>query len=150
LNYEYFMQKAYELALIALAAEETPVGAVITLGEQIIGRGYNQRVTRKNPLYHAEMIAIHEAAAVVGDWRLEGCVLFVTVEPCPMCAGAIVQARIPAVVYGAANPKAGAAGSVLNILDHPGLNHRVSVVAGVMAEPCGRLMRDFFKKFREG
>ncbi|MDR1531862.1 MAG: tRNA adenosine(34) deaminase TadA [Clostridiales bacterium] len=148
MNYEYYMLKAYELALAALAADETPVGAVITLGEKIIGRGCNQRVTKKNPLYHAEISAINEAAAFMGDWRLEGCTIFVTVEPCPMCAGAIVQARIKELVFGAPNPKAGCAGSVMNILDHPGFNHRVDIVSGIMAEPCGRLMSEFFKKFR--
>ncbi len=107
------------------------------------------RKARKNVLYHAEMIAIHQACAAVNDWRLEDCRLFVTVEPCPMCAGAIIQARIPTVVYGAANIKAGCGGSVLNVLNEPRFNHRACIIPGVMEKECSELMRLFFKRFRK-
>ena len=145
---EIFMQEALKEAQIAFGLDEVPIGCIITCEGEIIGRGHNRRVIEKNVLYHAEMIAIDEACRRIGDWRLEGCRLYVTIEPCPMCAGAILQARIPVVVYGAKNPKAGCAGSVLNMLDDARFNHRAEVVAGVCEEESAVLMKEFFRKFR--
>ncbi len=150
MDYTFFMKEAYELARAAYDANEVPIGAAIVFNDQIIGRGYNLRTTKKNSLYHAEIIAINEACEFMGDWRLENCTLFVTVEPCPMCAGAIVQARIPTVVFGTKNKKAGCAGSILNILEEPRFNHQVQTISGVMADECSSLMSDFFKNFRKG
>ena len=144
----FFMRQAYEEALKAFEINETPVGCVIVYDENIIARGYNRRNTAKNVLRHAELSAIDAACAVIGDWRLEGCGLYVTVEPCAMCAGAIIQARIETVVFGARNPKAGCAGSILNILEEPRFNHQARVISGVMEEECSRLMSEFFKRFR--
>lgn len=143
-----FMSKAIEQANIAKNLNEVPIGCVITQNDEIIGVGYNRRNSMKNALYHAEIIAINEACAVVGDWRLEDCSLYVTVEPCPMCAGAIVQARIKEVIFGAKNAKAGCGGSILNILNEPRFNHRVEVTEGVMAEECAELMKEHFKNMR--
>ena len=145
---EYFMAMALEQARIALSLNETPIGAVIARAGEVIGRGYNMRNTAKNPLAHAEIIAMHEAAGVVGDWRLEGCAIYVTVEPCPMCAGAIVQARMDAAVFGAKNPKAGCGGSILNILSEPRFNHQVNIISGVMEKECAELMTEFFRNLR--
>ena len=142
------MRKALAEAMMAYALDEVPVGCVITRGGAVIGRGFNRRMTDKNALRHAELIAIGQACEHVGDWRLEGCEICVTVEPCPMCAGAVVQARIPLLVFGAANPKAGSAGSVLNILQNPGLNHRVEIVSGVLEAECSELIRSYFREFR--
>ncbi len=149
LDYDYYMQKALEQAKKAYLEDEVPIGCVIVHNGQIIGKGYNKRNGMKNPLYHAEIEAINEASKVIGDWRLEDCILFVTVEPCPMCAGAIVQARIKEVVFGTRNKKAGCCGSVLNILDCDGLNHKVIVTEGIMQEKCSSIMSDFFKQRRE-
>lgn len=149
LDDKYFMEQAYMQALKAFNADETPIGCIIEYNGIIIGRGYNLRNTVKNPLHHAEIIAINEAAVYIGDWRLEDTSLYVTVEPCPMCAGAILQARISRVVFGAFNPKAGCAGSVFNLLNHSGFNHQVEVVSGVMEEESAGLMKNFFKKLRE-
>lgn len=146
---EYFMKKALEEAEKAYKIDEVPIGCVIVRNDEIIATGYNKRNTAKNPLCHAEIIAINKAAQIVGDWRLEDCKLYVTVEPCPMCAGAIVQARIPEVIFGARNKKAGCSGSVLNILNEPKLNHQVKVVEGVLSDECGGLMTSFFKRFRQ-
>lgn len=143
-----FMSKAIEQANIAKNLNEVPIGCVITQNDEVIGVGYNRRNSMKNALYHAEIIAINEACAVVGDWRLEDCSLYVTVEPCPMCAGAIVQARIKEVIFGAKNAKAGCGGSILNILNEPRFNHRVDVTEGVMAEECAELMKEHFKNMR--
>jgi tRNA(adenine34) deaminase len=143
-----FMQAAYSEAIKAYENGEVPVGCVITRGREILSRAANARAARKNALCHAEILAIHKACEAIGDWRLEGCRLYVTVEPCPMCAGAIIQARIPAVVYGTANKKAGCAGSILNILNEPRFNHRAEVIAGVMEMECAALMSDFFTRFR--
>jgi tRNA(adenine34) deaminase len=143
-----FMREAYAEAVRAFKNGETPVGCVITRGGSIIARAANERNARGNALSHAEMLAIGYACEIIKDWRLEDCRLYVTVEPCPMCAGAIVQARIPIVIYGAANPKAGCAGSVLNILDEPRLNHRCTVISGVMGEECAELMSRFFSEMR--
>ena len=147
MDYEYYMKQAYDLAVYAYGQNETPIGCVIVTGGVVTGRGYNMRNTKKNALYHAELIAINEASAAAGDWRLEESVLFVTVEPCPMCAGAIVQARIREVVFGAENKKAGCGGSVMNLFD-AGFNHRVIVTKGVMEAECAALMSDFFSQLR--
>jgi len=146
--HNFYMTKALELARRAFDNGEVPIGCVIVHDGKIIGEAANERAARKNVLYHAEIMAIDQACQAIGDWRLEDCTLYVTLEPCPMCAGAIVQARIPTVVYGAKSPKAGAAGSVLNVLEEPKLNHMVAVFAGVMEEECSALMSEFFVRFR--
>ena len=129
--------------------EETPIGAVIVYQDHIIGEGYNKRNQKGNPLCHAEIEAIDQAARYVGDWRLEDCTLYVTLEPCPMCAGAIVQARIPRVVIGAMNPKAGCAGSILNLLQEARFNHQVEVERGVLEQESRALMQAFFADLRK-
>jgi tRNA(adenine34) deaminase len=144
-----FMRQALSLAEQALAADEVPVGAVITLGNRVIGAGGNQREALQDPTAHAEMIAITQAAASLESWRLEGCTLYVTLEPCPMCAGAIVQSRVARVVYGARDPKAGAVDSLFRLLDDPRLNHRADVTAGVMADQCGAILSHFFQEKRK-
>jgi tRNA(adenine34) deaminase len=144
----FYMNEALKEAARAFENGEVPVGCVIVFQGNIIARAANERAARKNSLYHAEMIAIHKACEAVGDWRLEDCRLYVTIEPCPMCAGAIVQARVPVVVYGADNPKAGCAGSILDILNEPRFNHRAEVVPGVMKTECGALMSRFFGQRR--
>ncbi|GHV41154.1 tRNA-specific adenosine deaminase [Clostridia bacterium] len=146
---ELFMKEAIELAKQAFEADEVPIGCVIVSGEgRIIGRGQNMRNTKKNALYHAEISAINEACENLGDWRLEGCTLYVTVEPCPMCAGAIIQARIKEVVYGAKNAKAGCDCSILNILREPRFNHQAEVTSSVLETECAELMSKFFSRFR--
>ena len=147
---ETYMKQAITQAKRAYAKGETPIGCVIVFGDKVIARGYNKRNEKKNTLAHAEIIAIHKASKVLGDWRLEGCTMYVTLEPCPMCAGAIVQARIPRVVIGSMNPKAGCAGSVLNLLDVAGFNHQVELTAGVRGEECSQLMTGFFRELRLG
>ena len=149
MDHEMYMREAYRLAKKAYRQEETPIGCVIVRDGRIIGKGYNRRNKKKNSLAHAEIMAISQACKKVGDWRLEDCTMYVTLEPCPMCAGAIVQARMPQVVIGARNPKAGCAGSVINILDMDGFNHRVELVEGVMREECEQLMTGFFRELRE-
>ena len=149
LNHEYYMNEALKLAKEAFDNDEVPIGAVIVHKGEIIGRGCNKRNTLKNPLMHAEIIAINEAAGYLNDWRIEECTMYVTVEPCPMCSGAIVQSRIPEIVFGARNKKAGCAGSVLNLLQQPGLNHRVNITEGVLEEECSSIMTEFFKRFRK-
>ena len=144
----FYMKEAYKEALIAFDLGEVPIGCIITYQDKIIGRGHNRRTIEKNVLYHGEMIAIDQACTRLGDWRLEDCRLYVTVEPCPMCAGAILQARVPVVIYGAKNPKAGCAGSILNLFDNPQFNHRAEVIAGVYEEECAALMKSFFLRFR--
>jgi len=135
----------------ALAEDEVPVGAIIVHQQTVIAAAYNQREMLRDPTAHAEMIAITQAAESLGSWRLEDCTLYVTLEPCPMCAGAIVQARIPRVVYGATDPKAGAVQSLFHLLDDYRLNHRAEVVGGVLAEPCGAILTRFFaEKRRQG
>jgi len=146
---EFFMAEALKEARRAYDMGEVPIGCVITQGNKIIARAANERVTRANALSHAEILAINTACEAVGDWRLEGCRIYVTIEPCPMCAGAIIQARIPVVVYGAKNPKAGCAGSILNILEEPRFNHQAQVVSGVCEEECAGLMKEFFLRFRK-
>ena len=122
---------------------------MIVYEDKVIARGYNKRNMKKNTLAHAEILAINKASKVLGDWRLEDCTMYVTLEPCPMCAGAIVQARIPRVVIGSMNPKAGCAGSVLNLLQQDGLNHQVEITKGVLAEECSGLMTSFFRELRK-
>jgi len=146
---EQYMKEALAEAKKAFDAGEVPIGAVMVRKGEIIARGYNLRNTAKNPLCHAEIDVINKAAAIVGDWRLEDCILYVTVEPCPMCAGAIVQARIPKVVFGTRNSKAGCAGSIMNLLDEPRFNHQVLVEEGILQEECSQFMRLFFKRFRK-
>lgn len=146
---ERYMTEALREAEAALAEGEVPIGAVMVRDGAIIARGHNRRNQDKNPLRHAEIDVIDAAAGIVGDWRLEDCVLYVTVEPCPMCAGAIVQARIPKVVFGTRNAKAGCAGSVLEVLREPRLNHQVEVEEGVLQPQCAALMKRFFRRFRK-
>ena len=146
---ESFMKQAVKQAKKAYDKLETPIGCVIVREDKIIARGYNKRNMKKNTLAHAEILAINKASKVLGDWRLEDCTMYVTLEPCPMCAGAIVQARIPRVVIGSMNPKAGCAGSVLNLLQQDGLNHQVEITKGVLAEECSGLMASFFRELRK-
>ena len=146
---EKYMKEAIRQARKAYALGEVPIGCVIVCGDKIIARGYNRRNTDKNTLSHAELNGIRKASRKLGDWRLEGCTLYVTLEPCQMCAGAIVQARIDRVVIGAMNPKAGCAGSVLNLLEMDGFNHKVQVTRGILEEECSTMLSDFFKKLRE-
>ena len=146
---ESFMKQAVKQAKKAYDKLETPIGCVIVHEDKIIARGYNKRNMKKNTLAHAEILAINKASKVLGDWWLEDCTMYVTLEPCPMCAGAIVQARIPRVVIGSMNPKAGCAGSVLNLLQQDGLNHQVEVTKGVLAEECSGLMTSFFRELRK-
>ena len=142
------MQEALKEARKAYELDESTIGAVIVYQEQIIGRGYNRRNTDKNPLAHAEIIAIGEACKVLGDWRLEECTIYITLEPCPMCSGAIVQARIPRVVFGARSPKAGFAGSVANVLQMETLNHQCEIIEGVCEEESALLLKTYFKNMR--
>ena len=145
---ETYMRAAIVQAKKAYKREETPIGCVIVYEDKIIARGYNKRNWKKNTLAHAEILAINKASKVLGDWRLEDCTMYVTLEPCPMCAGAIVQARIPKVVIGSMNGKAGCAGSVMNLLQTEGFNHQAEVVSGVLKEECSQLMTGFFKELR--
>ncbi len=145
---EQYMKDAYRQAKKAYALGEVPIGCVIVYKGKVIGRGYNRRNTDKNTLAHAELTAMKRASKVIGDWRLEECTMYVTLEPCQMCAGAIVQARIPRVVMACMNPKAGCAGSILNILNMPEFNHQVETVRGVMEEECAALLKTFFKELR--
>ena len=144
-----FMRTAIREAKKAYALQEVPIGCVIVYQDKIIGRGYNRRMTDHSALAHAEITAIKKACKKMGDWRLEECTLYVTLEPCPMCAGAIVQARIPKVVIGCMNPKAGCAGSVLDLLHEEGFNHQVETVSGVLEEECSEMMKTFFKELRK-
>lgn len=146
---EKFMKEAIRQAHKAWKLKEVPIGCVIVRGDRIIARGYNRRNTDKNTLAHAELLAIRKASRAVGDWRLEDCTMYITLEPCQMCAGAIVQARIPRVVIGSRNPKAGCAGSILNLLDVPEFNHQVELTEGVLEEECSALMTEFFRELRE-
>jgi len=142
--YEAWMAAALEDARRALAANEVPIGAVVVLDGAIVGRGFNQPISSGDPTAHAEIVAIRQAAAALGRWRLTGLTLVVTLEPCPMCAGAATAARLARVVYGAADPKAGAAGSLWDLLRDTRLNHHPEVIGGVLAQECGALLRDFF------
>lgn len=144
-----YMQAAIEEAKKAQNLGEVPIGAVIVKDGEIIARGYNLRETSQLSNAHAEMIAIAKANEMVGSWRLEDCTLYVTLEPCPMCAGAIVQSRIPAVVFGAHDPKGGCCGTIYNLLDESKFNHRCELVSGVLEEECGQLLSDFFRNLRQ-
>lgn len=146
---EKYMRAAIRQAKKAAAIGEVPIGCIIVHEDKIIARGYNRRTIDKNVLSHAEIIAIKKACKKIGDWRLEDCTMYVTLEPCPMCAGAIVQARIPRVVIGCMNPKAGCAGSVLDLLHEDGFNHQVETENGVLGEECSLMMKNFFKELRE-
>ena len=146
---ERYMKEAIRQAKKARALEEVPIGCVIVCNVQIIARGYNRRNTDKNTLSHAELNAIKKASKKLGDWRLEGCTMYVTLEPCQMCAGALMQSRIDRVVIGSMNPKAGCAGSVLNLLEMDGFNHKVEVIRGVLQEECSIMLSDFFRELRE-
>lgn len=143
-----YMKEALKQAQKASKAGEVPIGCVIVYKDKIIGRGYNKRNIKKTTLAHAELIAIQKASKVMGDWRLEDCVMYVTLEPCQMCAGAIVQARIKEVIVGAMNPKAGCAGSILNILQMEEFNHQVELTTGIMKEECEAVLKEFFKDLR--
>lgn len=145
---EKYMKMALKEANKAMALGEVPIGCVIVYEDKVIGRGYNRRNTDKNTLAHAEITAINKASKKMGDWRLEGCTLYVTLEPCQMCSGAIVQARIDRVVMGTMNPKAGCAGSILNILQMKEFNHQVEIEGGVLEEECTKVLTDFFKDLR--
>ena len=145
---EKYMKAAMTQAKKAYALGEVPIGCVIVHEGKIIGRGYNRRNTDKNTLAHAEITAINKASRKIGDWRLEDCTLYVTLEPCQMCSGAIVQARIPEVVIGCMNPKAGCAGSILNILENDSFNHQVKVTRGVLEQQCSDMLTQFFKELR--
>ena len=146
---ERFMREAIRLAKKAAALKEVPIGCVIVHDGKIIGRGDHRRTIDKNVLAHAEIVAIRKACRVLGDWRLEECTMYVTLEPCPMCAGAIVQARVPKVVIACMNPKAGCAGSVLDMFHEDGFNHQVETDVGLMGEVCSQMLKDFFKELRE-
>lgn len=145
---EKYMKMALKLAHRALELGEVPIGCVIVHEGKVIGRGYNRRNTDKNTLAHAEITAIRKASKKIGDWRLEGCTLYVTLEPCQMCAGAIIQARIPEVVMGCMNPKAGCGGSILNILEMPQFNHQAAVTRGVLETECSAVLKEFFARLR--
>ncbi len=142
------MRRALELARHAEEAGEVPVGAVVVLNDEIVGEGWNQPIVSHDPTAHAETVALRAAAVRVRNYRLSDAVLYVTLEPCAMCAGAMVHARIARVVYGAADPKTGAAGSVFNLLDSPALNHHPQLTSGVLAKECGQMLRDFFEARR--
>ena len=146
---EKFMKEAIRQAKKAAAIQEVPIGCVIVYNGKIIGRGYNRRVVDKNTLSHAELNAIRKASRVMGDWRLEDCDMYVTLEPCQMCSGAIVQARMRKVYIGCMNPKAGCAGSVLNLLQMPEFNHQVEIEVGVCKEECSRMLTEFFRELRK-
>ena len=146
---EKYMREALRQARKAEALLEVPIGCVIVQNDKIIARGYNRRNTDKNTLSHAELNAIRKASKKTGDWRLEDCTMYITLEPCQMCAGAIVQARMGRVVIGAMNPKAGCAGSILNLLEMSEFNHQVNVERGVLEEECSTMLSDFFKKLRK-
>ena len=146
---ERFMKEAIRQAKKAEALEEVPIGCVIVHEGKIIARGYNRRNTDKNTLSHAELNAIRKASKKLGDWRLEGCTMYVTLEPCQMCSGALVQSRIDEVVIGCMNAKAGCAGSVMNLLQVDGFNHQVKIIQGVLEEECSSMLSEFFRKLRE-
>lgn len=147
-NFDPFMRQALAEARTAEAMGEVPVGAVVVLGNEVVGRGCNRNLTDRDPSAHAEIVALRNAGAGVGNHRLLECELYVTIEPCAMCAGALIQARVSRLIYGAADPKAGAVKSVLQVLNHPALNHQMEVVSGVLAEECAQLLQDFFRNRR--
>ena len=146
---EKYMKEAIRQAKKARALEEVPIGCVIVYEGKIIARGYNRRNTDKNTLSHAEITAIKKASKKLGDWRLEECTMYVTLEPCQMCAGAMMQARLTEAVIGCMNPKAGCAGSVLNLLEVDGFNHKVKITRGILEEECSTMLSEFFRELRE-
>jgi tRNA(adenine34) deaminase len=145
---EYFMHLALREAELALEHDDVPIGAVVVRGDEVIAAAHNEREVRQDPTAHAEILALREAASVVGGWRVLDAILYVTLEPCAMCAGAIVLARVPRVVYGASDPKAGACGSVLDVLGERRLNHRPELAGGLMSSECGQLLSAFFRSRR--
>ena len=145
---EKYMKEAIRQARKAFAIGEVPIGCVIVYKDRIIGRGYNRRITDRTALSHAELSAIRKANRILGDWRLDGCDMYVTLEPCQMCAGAIVQSRIARVFIGAMNPKAGCAGSILNLLEEKRFNHQCEIQTGIMEQECSSLLTDFFRELR--
>lgn len=145
---EKFMNEAIKQAKKAYAIGEVPIGCVIVYEDKIIGRGYNRRITDKNTLSHAELNAIKKASKKIDDWRLDDCEMYITLEPCQMCSGAIVQSRIKKVYIGAMNPKAGCAGSILNLLQVPAFNHQVIIQQGILADECSIMLKNFFKELR--
>ena len=147
-KHERYMREALRQAKKAEALDEVPIGCVIVCDDKIVARGYNRRNTDKNTLSHAELNAIRKASKRLGDWRLEGCTMYVTLEPCQMCAGALVQSRMDHVVIGCRNAKAGCAGSVLNLLQVEGFNHQVALTEGILEEACSRMLSDFFRRLR--
>ncbi len=146
--HEHFMNLALDQAVAASELDEVPVGALIVRGQRVIGAAHNLCQQLRDPTAHAEMIAITQAAEAIGDWRLEDCVMYVTLEPCPMCAGAILQSRIPVVVFGATDPKAGAVVSLYQLLGDSRMNHQAEVVPGVLAQRCGTILTEFFQNKR--
>lgn len=147
-SHEYWMQEAIAEAQKAESIGEVPIGAIIVLGDEIVGRGHNLREINLDGTAHAEMIAIREASETIGAWRLLNCRLYVTLEPCPMCAGAIVQCRVPHVIYGTPDPKAGCAGTLMNLLQEPRFNHRTEVTSGILQEECATMLTTFFRRLR--
>jgi tRNA(adenine34) deaminase len=145
---EHFMRAALREAVMAYEIGEVPVGSIVVKDGKIIARGHNQRELLHDPTAHAEMLAVTSAAEATGEWRLEGCTLYVTLEPCPMCAGALVNARVARLVFGATDPKAGACGSLFNLVQDPRLNHRMAVTQGVMAADCSAILKAFFRERR--
>ena len=144
-----YMKEALKQAKKAYKIKEVPIGCVIVHEDKVIARGYNKRNSKKNTLAHAEIIAINKASKVLGDWRLEDCTMYITLEPCQMCAGAIVQARVKRVVIRSMNPKAGCGGSILNLLQMEQFNHQVDVERGILEEECSQMLKEFFKELRE-
>lgn len=144
-----WMDLALEQAEFAAAAGEVPVGALVIKDGEIIGRGHNRNLLDNDPTAHAEIVALRQAAARLGNHRLVGCTMVATIEPCSMCAGALIHARIARLVYGASDPKAGAAGSTVQVINHPSLNHRMEVTAGVLAERCSAILQEFFRRKRQ-
>lgn len=147
---ENYMKEAIKQARKAMAIGEVPIGCVIVYNDKIIGRGYNRRMKDKNTLSHAELNAIKKASKVMNDWRLDGCEMYITLEPCQMCSGAIVQSRIKKVYVGAMNPKAGCAGSIMNLLQVPQFNHQVEFEKGILEEECSQMLTTFFRELRKG
>ena len=144
-----WMEQALEQARLAGAAGEVPVGALVIKDGEIVGRGHNRNLLDRDPTAHAEIVALRQAAARIGNHRLGECTVYATIEPCSMCAGALIHARVSRLVYGASDPKAGAAGSALQVLNHPNLNHKMDVTAGVLAERCSAILQEFFRQRRQ-
>jgi tRNA(Arg) A34 adenosine deaminase TadA len=143
-----WLERALDQARLALESGEVPVGALVIKDGELLGAGHNRNLLDHDPTAHAEVVALRQAAARIGNYRLTGCTMYATIEPCAMCAGALIHSRIARLVYGAADPKAGAAGSVLQVLNHPSLNHQMEVTAGVLADRCSEILQDFFRQRR--